>query len=113
MTTSFDVLMKQLKSEPILDGGMGSMNEGIRVDAYNYENRIESSKQGNDNNKLLDTPVMPQAGINGYMNGNIYANNLENINRNNIDRLSSQYTNNTEEVEKMIRNSIKEYQENN
>ena len=113
MTTSFDVLMKQLKSEPILDGGMGSMNEGIRVDAYNYENRIESSKQGNDNNKLLDTPVMPQAGINGYMNGNIYANNLENINRNNIDRLSSQYTNNTEEVEKMIRNSIKEYQKNN
>ena len=110
---NLDKLMSQLNSEPILDGGMGSMNEGIRVDAYNYENRIESSKQGNDNNKLLDTPVMPQAGINGYMNGNIYANNLENINRNNIDRLSSQYTNNTEEVEKMIRNSIKEYQENN
>ena len=106
-------LLGELKGEPNLDGGMGSMNEGIRADAYNYENRLESSKQGNENNKLLDTPIMAQDGRNGYMDENTYINSLENINRNSIDRLSSQYTTNTEEVEKMIRNSIKEYQKNN
>ena len=110
---NLDKLMSQLNSEPILDGGMGSMNEGIRADAYNYENRLETFKDDNNSNKLLYNPRMSQAGINGYMDGNIYANNLENINRNNTDKLSSQYTTNNEEVEKMIRNSIKEYQKNN
>ena len=113
MLTSFDNLISQLKSGPNLDGGMGSMNEGIRTDAYNYENRLETFKDDNNSNKLLYNPRMEQAGINGYMDGNIYANNLENINRNNTDKLSSQYTTNNEEVEKMIRNSIKEYQKNN
>ena len=92
-------LLGELKGEPNLGGGMGSMNEGIRISKYNYED-VNRPNTGQNNNNLTD-------------NSNMYTDNLAGLNRNNIDRLSSQYTNNTEEVEKMIRNSIKEYQENN
>ena len=110
-------LMSQLKSEPILDGGMGSMNEGIRVSKYNYEDVNKSNTGQNNDNNLVDYSKRLGNIGNSYSpnfyNSNMYTDNLAGLNRNNIDKLSSQYTTNNEEVEKMIRNSIKEYQKNN
>ena len=118
LTTSFENLMKQVNSEPILDGGMGSMNEGIRISKYNYEdvNRPNTGQNNNTNNLSDYSKTSGNIGNNyspNTYNSNMYTDNLSDFNRNNIDRLSSQYTTNNEEVEKMIRNSIKEYQKNN
>ena len=97
-------LKKDLLSVPDLNLEMGSMNEAVRGNAYNYES------QSNNSNKGTDYSPIDTNNSNNYLNDNttLLMNNLEKINRNNPNKIVSQYTN-SEEIENIARNATEEF----
>ena len=97
-------LKKDLLSVPDLNPEMGSMNEAVRGNAYNYES------QSNNSNKGTDYSPIDTNNSNNYLNDNttLLMNNLEKINRNNPNKIVSQYTN-SEEIENIARNATEEF----
>ena len=70
----------KLLSVPDLNPEMGSMNEAVRGNAYNYENQ-----SSNSNNENSYSPIINSSSQNGYSNNSttLLMNDLEKINRNN------------------------------
>ena len=98
-------LKNDLLSVPDLNPEMGSMNEAVRGNAYNYENQ-----SSNSNNESSYSPIINSSSQNGYSNNNttLLMNDLEKINRNNPNKIVSQYTN-SEEIENIARNATEEF----
>ena len=104
----FNIGLNNLRDEflikPNLNPEMGSMNEAVRGNAYNYES------QSNNSNKGTDYSPIDTNNSNNYLNDNttLLMNNLEKINRNNPNKIVSQYTN-SEEIENIARNATEEF----
>ena len=102
--------LKNLKGEllaiPDLNPEMGSMNEAIRGNAYNYENLSNSS------NKETNYLTINRKNQNNYLNDNTTSliNNLENMNRNNPNKIVSQEYNSFEDIGKIIKDFRKKTQ---
>ena len=102
--------LKNLKGEllaiPDLNPEMGSMNEAIRGNAYNYENLSNSS------NKETNYLAINRKNQNNYLNDNTTSliNNLENMNRNNPNKIVSQEYNSFEDIGKIIKDFRKKTQ---
>ena len=92
-------LKKDLLSVPDLNLEMGSMNEAVRGNAYNYES------QSNNSNKGTDYSPIDTNNSNNYLNDNttLLMNNLEKINRNNPNKIISQEYNSFEDIGKIIK----------
>ena len=90
---------------PDLNPEMGSMNEAVRGNAYNYENQ-----SNNSNKEDSYSPITNGNNQNSYLNNNtmLLMDNLEKINRNNPNKIVSQYTN-SEEIENIARNATEEF----
>ena len=98
-------LEKQLTAPPVLYSEMGSMNETAKSNAY-Y----------NDNGKISEQNLNTEVKKNRYNNMNAYnvnnlINNLENVNRNNPNVITAQYTN-PETISDMVGEAIKTYNDN-
>jgi membrane protein len=98
-------LEKQLTAPPVLYSEMGSMNETAKSNAY-Y----------NDNGKISEQNLNTEVKKNRYNNMNAYnvnnlINNLENVNRNNPNVITAQYTN-PETISDMVGEAIKTYNNN-
>ena len=93
-------LVEELKAEPNLNPEMGSMNEAVRGNAYNYENQ-----SSNSNNENSYSPIINSSSQNGYSNNSttLLMNDLEKINRNNPNRIVSQEYNSFEDIGKIIK----------
>ena len=98
-------LSEGLLSIPDLNPEMGSMNEAVRGNAYNYENQSNNSNKGDSY-----SPITNGNNQNSYLNNNtmLLMDNLEKINRNNPNKIVSQYTN-SEEIENIARNATEEF----
>ena len=90
---------------PDLNPEMGSMNEAVRGNAYNYENQ-----SNNSNKESSYSPITNGNNPNSYLNNNtmLLMDNLEKINRNNPNKIVSQYTN-SEEIENIARNATERF----
>ena len=93
-------LRGELLSVPDLNPEMGSMNEAVRGNAYNYENQ-----SSNSNNENSYSPIINSSSQNGYSNNSttLLMNDLEKINRNNPNRIVSQEYNSFEDIGKIIK----------
>ena len=92
-------LRGELLSVPNLNPEMGSMNEAVRGNAYNYENLSNNSNKGTGY-----TPINTN-NSNNYLDDNttLLMNNLENISRNNPNKIISQEYNSFEDIGKIIK----------
>ena len=105
----FNIGLNNLRDEflikPNLNPEMGSMNEAVRGNAYNYENQSNNSNKGDSY-----SPITNGNNQNSYLNNNtmLLMDNLEKINRNNPNKIVSQYTN-SEEIENIARNATEEF----
>ena len=106
-------LENKLKAPPVLVPEMGSMNEATKGNAY-YGGGSGNNKNRND--YYSDTPVN---GENSYVNNTsllgtntigTYINNLENMNRNNPNKILSQKFNTPEDIANTIKNFHKKMQ---
>ena len=93
-------LVEELKMAPNLNPEMGSMNEAVRGNAYNYENQ-----SSNSNNENSYSPIINSSSQNGYSNNSttLLMNDLEKINRNNPNKIISQEYNSFEDIGKIIK----------
>ena len=93
-------LRGELLSVPDLNPEMGSMNEAVRGNAYNYENQ-----SSNSNNENSYSPIINSSSQNGYSNNSttLLMNDLEKINRTNPNRIVSQEYNSFEDIGKIIK----------
>ena len=99
-------LVEELKMAPNLNPEMGSMNEAVRGNAYNYENLSNNSNKGTGY-----TPINTN-NSNNYLDDNttLLMNNLENISRNNPNKIISQEFNSFEDIGKIIKDFRKKTQ---
>ena len=110
-------LVGQLTAEPILNAETGSMNEATKGNAY-YGDGNAVDKNGNNYRKSLYNPEVEVQG-NSYINNtpllgandivNTYMNNLENLNRNNPNRIAEQH-NSFEDIGNVIKDFRKKIQ---
>ena len=100
-------LKNDLLSVPDLNPEMGSMNEAVRGNAYNYENQSNNSNKGDSY-----SPITNGNNPNSYLNNNttLLMNDLEKINRNNPNKIVSQEYNSFEDIGKIIKNFRKKTQ---
>ena len=94
-------LVEELKAEPNLNPEMGSMNEAVRGNAYNYENQ-----SNNSDNESSYSPIINSSNQNSYSNNTtttLLMNDLEKINRNNPNKIISQEYNSFEDIGKIIK----------
>ena len=101
-------LIQDLKSGPDLNPEMGSMNEAVRGNAYNYENQSNNSNKGSSY-----SPIINSSNQNSYSNNNnttLLMNDLEKINRNNPNKIISQEYNSFEDIGKIIKDFRKKTQ---
>ena len=100
-------LRGELLSVPDLNPEMGSMNEAVRGNAYNYENQSNNSNKGDSY-----SPITNGNNPNSYLNNNttLLMNDLEKINRNNPNKIVSQEYNSFEDIGKIIKNFRKKTQ---
>jgi len=104
----FNHLVQELKAEPNLNPEMGSMNEAVRGNAYNYENQ-----SNNSNKRSSYSPIINSSNQNSYSNNNntiLLMNDLEKINRNNPNKIISQEYNSFEDIGKIIKDFRKKTQ---
>ena len=103
----FNHLVQELKAEPDLNPEMGSMNEAVRGNAYNYENQSNNSNKGDSY-----SPTINDSNQNNYLNNNTISlmNDLEKINRNNPNKIISQEYNSFEDIGKIIKDFHKKTQ---
>ena len=97
-------LRGELLSVPDLNPEMGSMNEAVRGNAYNYGDNNNFKKRLNG----LDTENNSQE--NYFNNTTLLMNNLEKINRNNPNRIVSQEYNSFEDIGNIIKDFHKKTQ---
>ena len=106
-------LVSQLTAAPILNAETGSMNEATKGNAYygdgtnanNYYKRNAPNEiTGRGNNYTTNTPLL---GANDIVN--TYMNNLENLNRNNPNRIAEQH-NSFEDIGNVIKDFRKKIQ---
>jgi len=109
----FKDLFNKLGADPVLVPEMGSMNEATKGNAY-YGGGSGNNKNRND--YYSDTPVNVE---NSYANNTsllgtntigTYINNLENMNRNNPNKILSQKFNTPEDIANTIKNFHKKMQ---
>ena len=100
-------LKNDLLSVPDLNPEMGSMNEAVRGNAYNYENQSNNSNKGDSY-----SPITNGNNPNSYLNNNttLLMNDLEKINRNNPNKIVSQEYNSFEDIGKIIKDFHKKTQ---
>ena len=93
-------LRGELLSVPNLNPEMGSMNEAVRGNAYNYENQSNNSNKGSSY-----SPTINDSNQNSYSNNNtaLLMSDLEKINRNNPNKIISQEYNSFEDIGKIIK----------
>ena len=103
-------LVSQLTAEPILNSETGSMNEATKGNAY-YGDGNAVDKNGNNYRKSLYNPEVEVQG-NSYINNviNTYVSNLENLNRNNPNRILEQQYNSFEDIGNIIKDFRKKTQ---
>jgi len=103
-------LVSQLTAEPILNSETGSMNEATKGNAY-YGDGNAVDKNGNNYRKSLYNPEVEVQG-NSYINNviNTYVSNLENLNRNNPNRILEQQYNSFEDIGNIIKDFHKKTQ---
>jgi len=103
-------LVGQLTAEPILNAETGSMNEATKGNAY-YGDGNAVDKNGNNYRKSLYNPEVEVQG-NSYINNviNTYVSNLENLNRNNPNRILEQQYNSFEDIGNIIKDFHKKTQ---
>ena len=103
----FNHLVQELKAEPNLNPEMGSMNEAVRGNAYNYENQSNNSNKGDSY-----LPTINNSNQNNYLNDSTVSlmNDLEKINRNNPNKIISQEFNSFEDIGKIIKDFRKKTQ---
>ena len=107
----FNIGLNNLRDEflrkPNLNPEMGSMNEAVRRNAYNYENQ-----SNNSNKEDSYSPITNGNNQNSYLNNNtmLLMDNLEKINRNNPNRIVSQEYNSFEDIGKIIKDFRKKTQ---
>ena len=100
----FNIGLNNLRDEflikPNLNPEMGSMNEAVRRNAYNYENQ-----SNNSNKESSYSPITNGNNPNSYLNNNtaLLMNDLEKINRNNPNKIVSQEYNSFEDIGKIIK----------
>jgi len=100
-----DNLIKELTIEPNLNSEMGSMNESLRMNAYNSQNNNTYGRgKRNYERNLINPQNYPKYSVDTLMNK------LEKINRNNPDRIVSYY-NEPEILEENIHTAIERYNE--
>ena len=114
--TGFKNLFNELGKDPILVPEMGSMNEATKGNAY-YGSESGNNKNKNDyysdktpiggNNYISSTSNMPLLETNSI---NTYIDNLENINRNNPNKILSQPYNSPEDIRNIIKDFRKKTQ---
>ena len=92
---------------PDLNPEMGSMNEAVRGNAYNYENQSNNSNKGDSY-----LPTINNSNQNNYLNDSTVSlmNDLEKINRNNPNKIISQEYNSFEDIGKIIKDFRKKTQ---
>ena len=109
----FKGLFNKLGADPVLVPEMGSMNEATKGNAY-YGSGSGNNKNRND--YYSDTPVNVE---NSYANNTsllgtntigTYINNLENMNRNNPNKILSQPYNSPEDIRNVIKDFRKKTQ---
>ena len=100
-------LRGELLSVPDLNPEMGSMNEAVRGNAYNYENQSNNSNKGDSY-----LPTINNSNQNNYLNDSTVSlmNDLEKINRNNPNKIISQEFNSFEDIGKIIKDFRKKTQ---
>ena len=107
-------LAGQLTAEPILNAETGSMNEATKGNAYYGSTDINingTNRNKNDYYEIQDNPKVLNRG-NSYINNVIstYIDNLENLNRNNPNKILSQKFNSPEDIANVIKNFHKKTQ---
>ena len=110
--TGFKNVFNELTAPPILNAETGSMNEATKGNAY-YGDGSGTNKNRNDyysdipsnkKNNIVNTPLLSTNSIETYMN------NLENLNRNNPNRIVEQQYNSFEDIGNIIKNFRKKMQ---
>ena len=107
-------LAGQLTAAPILNAETGSMNEATKGNAYYGSTDINingTNINKNDYYEIQDNPKVLNRG-NSYTNNTIstYIDNLENLNRNNPNKILSQKFNSPEDITNVIKNFHKKTQ---
>ena len=100
-------IREELLLIPNLNPEMGSMNEAVRGNAYNYENQ-----SNNSNKESSYSPITNGNNPNSYLNNNtaLLMNDLEKINRNNPNKIVSQEYNSFEDIGNIIKKFRKKTQ---
>ena len=109
----------ELTAAPILNAETGSMNEATKGNAY-YGDGSAVDKSRNNYRKPLYNPEVGKIQGNNYINNTsllgtnnmieTYINNLENLNRNNPNKILSQQYNRPEDISNIIKNFHKKTQ---
>ena len=109
----------ELTAAPILNAETGSMNEATKGNAY-YGDGSAVDKSRNNYRKPLYNPEVGEIQGNNYINNTplletnnmieTYINNLENLNRNNPNKILSQQYNRPEDISNIIKNFHKKTQ---
>ena len=110
--TGFKNVFNELTAPPILNAETGSMNEATKGNAY-YGDGSGANKNRNDyysdipsnkKNNIVNTPLLSTNSIGTYIN------NLENLNRNNPNRIVEQQYNSFEDIGNVIKDFRKKMQ---
>jgi len=103
-------IFNELTASPILNSETGSMNEATKGNAYYGDGNVVD-KNGNNYRKSLYNPEVEIQG-NSYINNviNTYVSNLENLNRNNPNRILEQQYNSFEDIGNIIKDFRKKTQ---
>ena len=112
-------LVSQLTAAPILNAETGSMNEATKGNAYYGDGSAVDKSRNNYRKPLYNLEVGKIQG-NNYINNTsllgtnnmieTYINNLENLNRNNPNKILSQQYNRPEDISNIIKNFHKKTQ---
>ena len=106
-------LAGQLTGAPILNAETGSMNEATKGNAYYGDGNAVDKSRNNYRKPLYNSGTIENQG-NSYMNSTplieTYINNLENLNRNNPNKILSQQYNRPEDISNIIKNFHKKTQ---